>query len=98
MDPNVQKMIERSRARSSAKKGGTRIDPMGKLSPRKISIDTEPRNPLKPRNFDGLSPIKGSPKKAELPASPSDTIKRLLSRESLETSVKDLLARYILYP
>ena len=93
MDPNIQKMIERSRARSSAKKGGARVDPMGQLSPKKISIDVEPRSPLKPRNFEGLSPMKMSAQKAEIPASPSDTIKRILSRESLETSVKDLLSR-----
>ena len=98
MDPNVAKMIEKSRSRSSAKKASRMAEPRtGKLSPRKIDIvPEERRSPLKPKNFDGLRTA-GSPKKkiVEIPDSPSDTIKRILSRESLETNVKDLLARLV---
>ena len=101
MDPNVAKMIERSRNRTSAKKASRIANEQppraGKLSPRKIDIVSEERSPLKPRNFDGIRSGGGgskSPKKmAEIPDSPSDTIKRILSRESLETNVQDLLAR-----
>lgn len=98
MDPNIAKMIERSRARSSAKKGPRPVESSAsKLSPRKFNIEVEqPRSPLKPRNYDAVPEGSRSPSKKglEIPDSPSDTIKRLLKRESLETSVKDLLARW----
>ena len=107
MDPHVAKMIERSRARSSAKKGSSTAPAttenheqiaMKTLSPRKVPINVENRSPLKQRNFESssnnLSPKK---KAAELTDSPSDTIRRMLSRDSLETSVQELLTRLETY-
>ena len=73
-------------------------------SPKKISIDVEQsstrRSPLKPKNFDTnnvatsqFSPKKGPAMDNIATPSPSDTIKKILSRESLETSVHELLNR-----
>ena len=112
MDPNVAKMIERSRARTSAKKGASKASAsagentaeqiaMKTLSPqRKVPINVEKRSPLKPRNFEDASsssslssPSKARKKEVEVTDSPSDTIKRMLSRDSLETSVQELLSR-----
>ncbi len=82
MDPNIAKIISsRVRRNQPLNSGGE-------------TTATPQRSPLKQRNFDsatvtrGGSPVKSSPKKNLVTDSPSDTIKRILSRESLETNVK----------
>ena len=83
MDPNIAKIIS-SRVR--------RNQP---LTSSDETTAAPQRSPLKQRNFDSAtvtrgsgSPVKSSPKKNLVTDSPSDTIKRILSRESLETNVK----------
>ena len=83
MDPNIAKIISsRVRKNQPLNTGGGE------------TTATPQRSPLKQRNFDsatvtrGGSPVKSSPKKTLVADSPSDTIKRILSRESLETNVK----------
>jgi hypothetical protein len=95
MDPNIAKIIERTRARRAA--AGTGETPL------KIGGAERERSPLKPRNFEPLlpganaSPRKvgggGSPRKAEIPDSPSDTVKRLLAGEDMGSSVRELISR-----
>ena len=94
MDPNIAKIIERTRARRAA--AGTGETPL------KIGGAERERSPLKPRNFEPLpgangSPRKigggGSPRKAEIPDSPSDTVKRLLAGEDIGSSVRELISR-----
>ena len=83
MDPNIAKIISsRVRRNQPLTTGGE-------------TTATPQRSPLKQRNFDSAtvtrgsrSPVKSSPKKNLVTDSPSDTIKRILSRESLETNVK----------
>ena len=81
MDPNIAKIIS-SRMRKNP--------PLVAAAESAAQSTPSQRSPLKPRNFDSVvsrsSPVK-SPRK-EIPDSPSDTIKRLLSRESLESNVK----------
>ena len=101
MDPNVAKLIERTRARrGDLKEFSTDRSPLpsektgGRLSERD-------RSPLKQLNTRPVSPRKSSPLKRspvrkveiEVEDSPSNTIKRLLSRESLENNVKELISR-----
>jgi hypothetical protein len=102
MDPNIAKIIERTRARRPfvGKSGGE--------TPLKTLDAERERSPLKQRNFDQVpisreSPGKagGSPQKTGLEAriadSPSDTVKRLLAGKDMETSVKELIARLVAF-
>jgi len=90
MDPGIAKLIERTRARRGELK---------ELSTESSPLPSErDRSPLKQRNRQEDSPVKASNspvknKKVSFPDSPSDTVKRLLSRESLETNVADLMSR-----
>ena len=92
MDPNIAKIISsRVRKNQPLNTGGGE------------TTATPQRSPLKQRNFDsatvtrGESPVKSSPKKTLVADSPSDTIKRILSRESLETNVKVGSSYYTLF-
>jgi hypothetical protein len=98
MDPNIAKIIERTRARRAA--AGTGETPL------KIGGAERERSPLKPRNFEPLPPSAngsprkvggggGSPRKAEIPDSPSDTVKRLLAGEDIGSSVRELISRQV---
>lgn len=90
MDPGIAKLIERTRARRGELK---------ELSTESSPLPSErDRSPLKQRNKQEDSPVKGnnSPaksKKVEFGESPSNKVKRLLSRESLENNVADLITR-----
>jgi len=90
MDPGIAKLIERTRARRGELK---------ELSTESSPLPSErDRSPLKQRNSQEESPVRAnkSPakgKKVEFGDSPSDTVKRLLSRESLENNVADLITR-----
>ena len=82
MDPNIAKIIS----------SRTRKNPPIVAAAESAALSTPShRSPLKPRNFEAsvtrTSPVK-SPRKDVAADSPSDTIKRLLKRESLETNVK----------
>ena len=102
MDPNVAKIIERTRARRAGAGGGE--------TPLKLGGVERERSPLKPRNFEPATPAAGgSPRKFvgggsplrkvgglesdAAAASPSDTVKRLLAGEDVETSVRQLISR-----
>jgi len=109
MDPNVARLIERTRARRAGLKEGS-VDGSPLPSERE-------RSPLKERNSNKYgspgkqqgSPGKlgnlGSPNKRDVPItlspakskqaeeSPSNTIRRILSRGSLENNVQELLHR-----
>jgi len=95
MDPNIAKIIERTRARRAAGGGG------GGETPLRLGGAERERSPLKPRNFEPLpassgSPRKGtgvSPRKSEIPGSPSDTVKRLLAGDDIGSSVRELISR-----
>ena len=94
MDPNIAKIIERTRARRPFVGGGESTP----LKTAAGGTGERERSPLKPRNFDpflvgGPSPRKaGSPLKASV-ASPSDTVKRLLSGDGGAASVRELISR-----
>jgi hypothetical protein len=98
MDPNIAKIIERTRARRPfvGGGGGTGETPLKTAAG---GPGERERSPLKPRNFD--TPGSGSPRKSHLisgggspqKASPSDTVKRLLSGEDVATSVRELISR-----
>ena len=91
MDPGIAKLLERTKARRGELK---------EFSADRSPLPSEKerdRSPLKPINrafdnspYKSTSPIKKSPRKVnvEVEDSPSNTIKRLLSRESLENNVK----------
>ena len=95
MDPGVAKLLERTRARRGELKEFS-----SDRSPLPSEKDRD-RSPLKQINraVDNSplksSPVKKSPRKIDINVeeSPSNTIKRLLSRESLENNVKDLISR-----
>jgi len=88
MDPGIAKLIERTRARRGELK---------ELSTESSPLPSErDRSPLKQRQVQENTPLRGSPakgKKVEIEESPSNTVKRLLSRESLENNVTDLINR-----
>lgn len=95
MDPGVAKLLERTRARrGELKEFSSDRSPLP-------SEKTRDRSPLKQVNrtvetSPYKSPLKSkSPRKAEAQGedSPSNTIKRILSRESLENNVKELISR-----
>merc|ERR1712098_557405 len=87
-DPGIAKLIERTRARRGELK---------ELSTESSPLPSErDRSPLKQRQVQENTPLRGSPskgKKVEIEESPSNTVKRLLSRESLENNVNDLINR-----
>jgi len=91
MDPGIAELIERTRARRGELK---------ELSTESSPLPSErDRSPLKQRNRqEDSSPVRavGSPGKTkitQLSDSPSNTVKRLLKRESLENNVADLIQR-----
>ena len=96
MDPGVAKLLERSRARrGELKEFSSDRSPLP-------SEKTRDRSPLKQINraaessssHSARSPRKTSPvKNVDVEDSPSNTIKRILSRESLENNVRDLISR-----
>ena len=82
MDPGIAKLLQKSRARRQELK-----DFSSDRSPLP-SEKVRERSPLKQVNRN-VSPSK----KVEVEDSPSDTIKRMLSRRSVETKVGELLSR-----
>ena len=103
MDPNVAKLIERSRARRGDLKDFS-SDRSPLPSEKKTERSERDRSPLKqinaarassPRKSTPQSPLKSPVRKIEIEVedSPSNTIRRILSRESLETNVRELIAR-----
>ena len=103
MDPNVAKLIERSRARRGDLKDFS-SDRSPLPSEKKAERSERDRSPLKqinaaqassPRKSTAQSPMKSPVRKIEIEVedSPSNTIRRILSRESLETNVRELIAR-----
>jgi len=88
MDPGIAKLIERTRARRGELK---------ELSTESSPLPSErDRSPLKQRQVQDNTPLRAnkSPAKSknvDFEESPSNTVKRLLSRESLENSVTDLI-------
>jgi len=101
MDPNVAKIIaSRVRAKpQNAAEPSTRRSPLkqrnfdstaASVSPTKSPLKSGLNSPLKAKK----SPSKSVKKDVkDCTESPSDTIKRILSRESLESNVKELLSR-----
>ena len=102
MDPNVAKLIERSRARrGDLKEFSTDRSPLP--SEKTVGRSERDRSPLKqvntrfsPSKSTTKSPLKKSPVRKveiEVEESPSNTIRKILSRESLENNVKELISR-----
>ena len=81
MDPGIAKLLQKSRAR--------------RQELRDFSSDKSPLPSEKVRERSPLKQLNKSPiRKVEIVEdSPSNTVKRMLSRESLENNVKDLLSR-----
>ena len=103
MDPNVAKLIERSQARRGGLKDFS-SDRSPLPSEKKAERGQRDRSPLKqinatrassPTKSTVQSPLKSPVRKIEIEVedSPSNTIRRILSRESLETNVRELIAR-----
>jgi hypothetical protein len=107
MDPNIAKIIERTRARRPFVGGGGSGTGETPLKTAVGGTGERERSPLKPRNFDNTPSSggvgSGSPRKSNLlggsphKASPSDTVKRLLAGEDVATSVRELISRYFYY-
>merc|ERR1719312_317247 len=82
MDPGIAKLLQKSRAR--------------RQELRDFSSDKSPLPSEKVRERSPLKQLNKSPiRKVDIAVedSPSNTVKRMLSRESLENNVKDLLSR-----